>query len=106
VRLLNRFFGFFSGSLAGVFDGREIFFIAWSARGSGSAAEYGTVPGGNMQNEFPNAVSVGDRLASGLGGGDSAKELKHGVTVPGFAFKGAADLVGETSSFRHCCTSV
>jgi hypothetical protein len=54
-----------------------------------------------MQNEFPNAVSVEDGLGSGLGGGNSGKELEHGVTMPGFAFKGAADLVGETSSFGH-----
>ena len=63
------------------------------------AAVHGVIPGGNVQSDFPNAVSFRKRMSSRGLGVDIGEQFEHSGTVPGFAFEGIAQLFCEVCGF-------
>src|SRR5690349_21846595 len=67
---------------------------------TGSSAD-GIVPGCDMQQKFPDAVSTWDRLSRSGFCAHVGKKFENGIAVPGVAFEGAANLIGEADRFSH-----
>ena len=89
------------GSWTGVFYWREILFLRELDGYTPNAPTNGIIPGGDMQDELPDSVRVLDWPGRSGRGVDVSQQFEHGITVPGVALEGAADLVSETSSFGH-----
>ena len=78
------------GGGAGVFDGREVLFVAQVDGLTRSTAAHRAVPGRDVQDQFPNTVRVLDRPRCCLLGVDVLKNFENGVSVPRVTFKSAA----------------
>src|SRR5579863_7788066 len=65
----------------------------------GQPSAGGIIPGRNVQDEFPYAVNLGQRLRSGHSSIHILQQLKQRRAVPGIALEGAAKLIGDQSGF-------
>src|SRR5579864_6513848 len=81
--------------------GREVLFVDQLYSHATDARQNRTIPGGNVQNEFPDAVRVRYGMGFGHLGIDALEQFKKRVAMPGLSIKGTAYLVGKTGGFGH-----
>ena len=62
-------------------------------------AEGCTIPRSNVKHELPDAVSIGHRPGCGRAGVYVLQQLDQSGPVPGVAFEGTAELVGDEGGF-------
>jgi hypothetical protein len=102
VGLLEAGEGFLPGGVAGVGNLGEVFAGGEGGFLSATNALGGdAIPGGDVQDEFPDGVGAGDGTGGGLWRGDAAEKEFQRWSVPRFAGIGAAGLIGDTSGFAH-----
>ncbi len=101
VRALRLSERFAPRSLGGFGNNREIRSARKLDRLAANAAESSTVPSSDVQHKFPDAVNFKNRLGRGRGSVHVLQQLKQSRTMPGIAFKGAAQLIGDKLGFGH-----
>src|SRR4029079_14454332 len=74
-------------------NGRKIFFVAQVYRLPSSASPDGIIPCRNMQDQFPDAVSILQRMSRRHLSVDSGQNLLDRIAMPGFSVIRAPDLV-------------
>jgi hypothetical protein len=72
---------------------RKILFITQLHSGAASALENRSIPCGNVQNQFPDAVRVLYGVNSGRRGVDALQNFADRIAVPRFSVESAAYLV-------------
>src|SRR5579862_8050634 len=87
--------------VARVFHSRKVLLVAKFDGLAGSPAKGGAVPGGDVQHQLPNTVSVLNRMGRRGLAIDVTQYLQQRIAMPGFAIKRAADLISETSTLGH-----
>src|SRR6266404_1852079 len=101
VNLLCAFESAAPGSLASVHDRREVLLIGKIHGLAGETAANRTIPRCDVQNQFPDAVSVFEGTCGSLRGSDTVENFKQRVAMPGVSMKGAAELIGDAGGFGH-----
>src|SRR5438876_4272778 len=101
VSLLEMAEGLTPGSWAGVSHRWKILLLGEFDGCATDAPKDGTIPGGDMQDQFPNAVGIFDWPGSSGGGGHASQQFLDGIAMPSIALESTANLVCETSGFGH-----
>src|SRR5277367_5420515 len=86
---------------AGIGHRRKILLAAQSVAPALGSAQNGSIPGGYMQNQLPDAVRLLDGMSRGGFGIHVGQNLQQRVAVPGISFEGTAELVSQTGGFGH-----
>jgi len=101
MRMLRVFDCLLPRSFAGIFYRRKVLCVARLYCPASDPLHSHTIPGGNVKNEFPDAVRILDRMCGCTLGIDAFEDFDDRVAVPGLSIKSTADLVSKSGSFGH-----